>query len=277
VFCSATWVHERWAITAAHCIDALRSYQAQGARGTLVFGGNLWNQDYFHVSEVIAHKNSPRWNGNANNGADIGVLQLNGGPSTVRPMPLMVDPATVLVRGELLDYVGFGITRDGASDSGIKRTADIGFYQLQGDYIISYDPAKNLCSGDSGGAGLRRAGTAWQLAGVNSFVFDTANDGTSCLTGGSGATRIDRFIDWIEAETEWTRQGNGTADPLPDPDPDPDPDDGDPIADYGDWSLPGRPPEDGVTLGACDSTGGLSGGALALLGLGALFGRRRRR
>lgn len=65
----------------------------------------------------------------------------------------------------------------------------------------------------------------------------------------------------------------------PEPEPEPDPDDPDDLGatDYGDWSLPQRPPEDGISLGSCSSVGGAGGLALWLAGLAALGLRRRRR
>ncbi|TVQ91406.1 MAG: hypothetical protein EA397_10155 [Deltaproteobacteria bacterium] len=294
LFCSGTWVHERWVVTAAHCIDALRQYERQGLTPHVVFGGNIWAGDYFHVAEVTESINHPNWTGNVNNGADIGVLQITGGPGAgLRPMPIMVDSATSFSRGEKLDYVGFGVTRDGASDSGVKRTADIGFWELRGDYIIAYDEVKNLCQGDSGGAGLRRVSGGWQLAGVNSFVYDVTGDGQSCVNGASGAVRLDRFHPWIEENTEWSRAtngdgggnggnggngGDGGSDGGGDNGGgdsgggDDEPRD----VDYGDWSEPDRPPEDSVVLG-CSAVAGQGLGGLGLLGLlGLLLARRRR-
>ena len=84
--------------------------------------------------------------------------------------------------------------------SGIKRYAEMPIYSYDNQFIYALDTAddQNLCSGDSGGAALEdNGGGNYELAGVNSFVFAYSSY-TTCEGGGSGATRVDRNIDFIE-------------------------------------------------------------------------------
>jgi len=295
-FCSGTLITHTWLLTAGHCVDALHDYQRQGATGVIAYGSDL-TRSVDHVAPILAAVSHPEWSGSLDDGADIALVEL-GQPADVSPMPL-VRCDSDLRRPEELDYVGFGITGDGRRDSGVKRVAAIDFDEVQGDFLISVDAEQNLCSGDSGGAALRRTGTGHALVGVNSFVFDTWGDGTSCFTGGSGAIRVAPFLDWIQAESDWTPSppGNGclpgqegtddpdegTDDPDPedgaggsDPEPEPEPETVDP-QDGGSENIPPETIDPTDPLGCACSTaqpvGGLGG--LLLVGIVGMVRRRR--
>lgn len=268
-FCSATLVAPDELVTAAHCIDGMRGHLNNGAVPYAVFGGHVRAGEVSFASEIVEWGRHPDWTGSIQSGGDIAWIRIAEPNTQVPPMPLFAGAAADLSPGEVLDFVGFGVTRDRGSDGGIKRTAPIPFRNINGAYLISRDPEKNVCSGDSGGAALRRVGEGqWVLVGVNSFVSDTAGDGTSCLTGQNGSTRVDLYRDWILQNTA------ATTDVVEPPDPaDPvDPIEGDEA--YGDWDPPQRPPEGSVT--ACASIGATSLGGLGLFALGLGLLRRRR-
>lgn len=285
VFCSATVISANELATAAHCVDGMQQHLRSGASIRIILGDNLYQNQIEFSGEVTEYLNHPNWTGSINSGADIALMTFS--PSTsVAPMPLYAGNAAQIPRGEVFDFVGFGVTGDGRGDSGIKRTADIAYVGIDSrapSFIRSEDPEKNLCSGDSGGAGLKREGDGvWSLVGVNSFVYDTAGDGTSCYTGGSGITRVDYYRTWLlensNATTELGPEDTGDPDDTGEPDDTGDPDSDDPVAsttDFGDWDLPDRPPESvGSTCSSLGTAGGLS--LIGFAGLGALLLRRRR-
>ena len=152
--------------------------------------------------------------------------------------------------------MGWGITGDDRNDSGRKRYAAIPYYDADSDFIYAYDAEKNLCSGDSGGAGMREDadGVMW-LAGVNSFVFAYQDANTPCEGGGSGATRVDQYYDWIAEYVNLTPVAQGG-----------------PVA----LGVDGMGEEDEIK-GGCSTVSGDFGWAATLFGLVLVGARRRER
>ncbi len=259
-FCSGTLIEEKWVLTAAHCLEAADQYSRYGMDIMFVVGDNLFSdsgvEDYDIAVDWVEH---PDYSGTSTSRieADIGLLELETGLPDIDPVPLNEEAPGDDWRGEDLHYVGWGITGDDAQDSGRKRYAAIPYYDVDGDFIYAYDDEKNLCSGDSGGAGMREDddGNLW-LAGVNSFVFPYQDASTPCEGGGSGATRVDAFYDWITEYVDF--------EPVSD---DPDLDESDEVSE--------QPDGEEETKSGCSAVSAPAGIVLAALGLGAVVRRRR--
>ena len=130
---------------------------------------------------------------------DIGVLELESGFPDIEPIAMNSNTPSQSWEGEEILYVGWGITSDNRSDSGLKRMASITYYDYDDQFVYSIDEdgEKNLCSGDSGGSAMRiQADGTFGLVGVNSFVYGVYQN-SACSGGGSGATRVDSNLDWI--------------------------------------------------------------------------------
>ena len=202
-FCSCTLINRYWAVTAAHCVEAAND-DYRGLDIYVVFGGDLYDGswlDYNKVERAISH---PSYN-DSTLANDIGLLELAGnGVTGVDVMPVNADNVTNSWIGDELTYVGFGITGDNDHHSGgIKRYAEIPVYGYDSTFIYARDTRddQNVCSGDSGGAGLEPVGGGkYELAAVNSFVW-TEWGGDPCEDGATGGTRVDRYLSWIHGYT----------------------------------------------------------------------------
>ncbi|RME27462.1 MAG: hypothetical protein D6798_04495 [Deltaproteobacteria bacterium] len=212
-FCSATLVGYQAIVTAAHCADAARVY-AEDYDVAFIIGDSIstaeqlvlvddWviHPDYVFNEEAVA--------------ADVAVGFLASRPAAVAPMPVLGEVLGQTWYDRDLTLVGYGITGDDRLDAGVKRTADLPVWYLDGDFVYGLDEADpstpNACSGDSGGAALIEGeGGSMILGGVISFVFPWQDPTTACIGGGVGATRMDVFGGWV-AEQVTAGFTTGTA------------------------------------------------------------------
>lgn len=190
-FCSGTLIDSRWVLTAAHCVVEIPYMQSQGMDVYAVFGGDVYNgaDDFIEMASWIAH---PQYS-DTQLLNDIGLLELSA-PKTGIDLAVLNDEAVDSSWvGQPMTFVGYGITSDNGNDGGVKRTTDIPVNSYDTQFIVSYDPNTNLCSGDSGGAAFENtASGTLELAGVNSWVSP------GCVGGSNGVTRVDMHIDWIQ-------------------------------------------------------------------------------
>lgn len=201
-FCSGTLIAPTWVLTAAHCVEAMSS-DYRGYDLYVVAGNDLDSSrgitEYVQAASWAEH---PRYDA-VNLQNDIGIVELTS-RMAMDFMPVNKDAISNRDMGDDYRYVGWGITSDNAQDGTKKRTADLPAYDYDAQFLYAYDPTdqQNVCSGDSGGAGLELlSGGGYELAAVNSFVFSPDGDRAPCVGGATGGMRVDVYISWIEGYT----------------------------------------------------------------------------
>lgn len=169
-WCGSSIIHERFLLTAAHCITPKRRYIVVVGTDKTYQGGEV-----YEIENIIVHENYS----SVNSDNDISIIKLKNaltfGPNV--KIITMSDPSDPLVNGMVFNATGWGATQfNGMSSRDLRQVQIplISWYDCQNAYwpylitermVCAGGRGKDVCSGDSGGP------LTWQAIqiGITSF------------------------------------------------------------------------------------------------------------
>lgn len=179
--CSGTLLAPDIVITAAHCLENIRSgvtvhFGVQGERGQ---------------RPVIRFRAHPGYKGFAN---DMAILRITGGlPAGSGPAPVLDESPGQIPRDRKIIAAGYGDTQAHVGDVGLLRYAPLEIMGTHEDQVVLRGHGTSTCFGDSGGPAFLDHEGELILFGV---VSGSLASGESC--GGTLIfNRLDAHADWI--------------------------------------------------------------------------------
>lgn len=204
--CAATVIHQRWAITAAHCLQ--ETMLAETLAADRRFGVDVGNRQR-EIDLAIVH---PDFDMTASTDVDLALLRFASASQIPRPLPLYLQDDEIDQVASLLGWGYFGLGTTGRQyDDGRLRLAQNRIAVSDRRLRMVFDDPRQASSdslalegslglGDSGGPALLTTASGPAVAGV-AVGEVRASDYSEETQGRYGAVivyeRISFHLDWI--------------------------------------------------------------------------------